>query len=128
MLWWAAGPIAPLDINAMTPRDITARTWDMTTDERNDSPSGAQGVSGNSTGDAPGGFVEQRGARRVVLVSGKDSMTRRLQLPAGTPASAGVMDLAVSTAGSDSRRCSNLSTARSTMLSCPCSSVRSEAM
>lgn len=99
VLWWAAGPIAQLDSNGVTARDITARTWDVTTDERDDSPSGAQVVSGNSTGDAPGGFVEQRGARRVVLVSGKDSMTRRLQLPAGTPASAGVMDLAVSTDG-----------------------------
>lgn len=99
VLWWVAGPIARSGDTGVMAREVTVRTWDVTTDERDDSPSDAQGVSGNSVGDAPGGFVEQRGARRVVLVSGKDSMTRRLQLPAGAPASAGVMDLAVSTDG-----------------------------
>lgn len=99
VLWWTAGPISPAGETGVRASGVVARTWDVSTGERDDSPSGAQGVSGSSTGDAPEGFVEQRGARRVVLVSGKDSRTRRLQLPAGTPASAGVMDLAVSTDG-----------------------------
>ena len=99
VLWWSAGPVVEADGEGMLALDIAVRSWDVTTGERDDSPRGAGRVSGNSTGDAPGGFVETTGARRIVLVSGAESTTHGLRFPASTPPSAGVLEASVSTDG-----------------------------
>jgi hypothetical protein len=101
VLWWSAGPARAQGDGALVARSKT-RTWDLDTGERDDTPSSAQRrVSANGVGDAPNGFVEQVGARRVQLVSGAaDPTVIRLALPDGTPATAGTTQAAVSPDGS----------------------------
>jgi hypothetical protein len=101
VLWWSAGPARARADGALVARSKT-RTWDLDTGARDDTPSSAQRrVSANGVGDAPNGFVEQVGARRVQLVSGAaDPTVIRLALPDGTPATAGTTQAAVSPDGS----------------------------
>ena len=99
VLWWSAGPISRSGESGLMGRDIVARTWDVTTDERDVSPRAAGRVTASPSGDAPAGFVEQLGARRVVVVSDTRPSTYRLRLPARAPSSAGGLDPTVSPDG-----------------------------
>jgi hypothetical protein len=101
VLWWAAGPISRSGDTGVVARDIAVRTWDAVTGER-DEPSGPSArVSAQAVGDAPGGFVEQLGRRRLALVSDGSELRRvRLVLPAGSPRAAGTLDATVSPDGS----------------------------
>jgi hypothetical protein len=101
VLWWAAGPISRSGDTGVMARDVAVRTWDAVTGER-DEPSGPSArVSAQAVGDAPGGFVEQLGRRRLALVSdGSELRMVRLVLPAGSPRAAGTLDATVSPDGS----------------------------
>jgi hypothetical protein len=101
VLWWSAGPVRRESSTATSAR-IGTRTWDLATGARAGSLNERQRrVSGNGVGDAPGGFVEERGARKVQLVAGGGEPTSiRLSLPVGTPPAADVTQSAVSTDGS----------------------------
>lgn len=100
VLWWSAGTALAREDGAHTARSGT-HTWDLRTGERDDTPGPARRrVSANGVGDAPGGFVERRGSRRLTLVTGGDEpTTARLTLPADAPPSAGTTDATVSTDG-----------------------------
>ncbi len=102
VLWWSAGPGVRIEGN----RELVAlprlRTWDLRTGARVEVDSVARRrVGDNGVGGAPGGFVEQRGARRVdVVTGGADPTVLRLALPKGMPAAAGTREPAVNTDGS----------------------------
>jgi hypothetical protein len=100
VLWWAAGPISRADGTAVMGRDIAARTWDVTTGERDEPTGPSARVSANTVGDAPDGFVEQAGRRRLTLVTdGAEPRTVRLVLPAGSSRAAGTVDATVAPDG-----------------------------
>jgi hypothetical protein len=90
VLWWAAGPVSRSGDSGVMARDVSVRTWDATTDERDEPTGPSARVSANAVGDAPDGFVEQLGRRRLI----------RLVLPDGSPRVAGTLDPTVGPDGS----------------------------
>jgi hypothetical protein len=89
-LWWSAGPVRVEDSSAFS-ASMSTRTWNVATGERDEGPSDAGRLSLSELGDAPGGFVERWGKRRLTRVLGDaEPTTLRLVMPAGTPGRAGV--------------------------------------
>lgn len=99
VLWWSAGQLSRAGETSLRGNDIVARSWDVTTDERDDSPRGTTRLGLAETGAAPAGFVEPRASRGVVVVSGTGVRRHTLRLPAEAPASAGAMQPTVSPDG-----------------------------
>lgn len=100
VLWWSAGPLVRSGETAMMARDIAVRTWDVVTDERDEPGGESARVVANGIGDAPDGFVEEVGRRRLRVVT-EDVGARilRTTLPDGSPRIAGSTDTTMSPDG-----------------------------
>lgn len=100
VLWWTAGPISPVGETGMRASDVVVRTWDVSTDERATPGGESARVVTNSVTDGAGGFVEDLGRRRVLVVT-EDAgpRTLRMDLPAGSPREAGTTESTMSPDG-----------------------------
>ncbi len=94
VLWWRGGPLTSLGQGA-TSAELATYTWDVTTDERLEveGEAGGAGLTLSRAGDAPGGFVTLPRTFRLDRVTGaRATGSSRVELPAGTPSSAGLTD------------------------------------
>lgn len=97
VLWWSAGPVRE-DASGAIVGTRGLHAWDLSTGARSDPGGGRPWLA--QVGDAPGGFVEQGLDRRVTrVVGGGAPTTLRIELPAGTPEAAGIIEPAMSTDG-----------------------------
>lgn len=98
VLWWSAGPVRQDDESGAIIGTSELHTWDLRTGRRADANRDQPSL--DQSGDAPGGFVEQRDARRLTrVVGGADPTTLRIKVPDGTPDAAGITEPTISTDG-----------------------------
>ncbi len=94
VLWWQGGPVVPLGGGASS-GVLSIRTWDVTTGKRTDlsrrDPRGAIYLS--EPGHAPEGFVTlPRTFRLQQVTRDRDPVDLRMDLPAGAPSTASLVD------------------------------------
>lgn len=100
VLWWSAGPVRVSGDGGFASRP-RARTWDVTTGERDEPDGPSARVGANAVGAAPDGFVEQPLRGRLTLVTrAAEPRAIRLVLPTGSPGAAGTTDATISPDGS----------------------------
>ena len=100
-LWWQGGPVVPMG-TGVSSADVRTRIWDLGTDERTEvaDQDARASVHLSEPGGAPDGFVTLPRTLRLERVIGSGTPTPlRVDLPAGFPSSAGLVDTSMAPDG-----------------------------
>lgn len=101
VLWWQGGPVVPL-AGGSSSTDVRTHVWDLDTDGRTELGGRDERASVYlaQPGHAPGGFVTlPRSFQLQQVRAAQEPEDLRVELPAGTPTSAGLIDPEVATDG-----------------------------